>query len=72
MKIDFDQLRINIAREYNAIVIDYLDGEDISNSMLDLRNSIFLLLNCYDDSKGISKIDYDSHKLLNPLSEEVK
>lgn len=52
MKVSFDGLRKQIARDYNKIAYELShanDPEDVAERMQELRRSISCLLCCYDD-----------------------
>lgn len=54
MKIDFNQLRRNIATDFNDLAyrVKFLDlGNDLANEVNTLRSSIGGLLACYDHSQ---------------------
>lgn len=63
MEIDFNQLRRNIATDFNDLTyrIKFLGlGNDLANEVNTLRSSIGGLLACYDHSQGfvdLSDID---------------
>lgn len=63
MEIDFNQLRRNIATDFNDLTyrVKFLGlGNDLANEVNILRSSIGGLLACYDHSQGfvdLSDID---------------
>lgn len=63
MEIDFNQLRRNIATDFNDLAyrVKFLDlGNDLANEVNTLRSSLGGLLACYDHSQefeDLSDID---------------
>jgi hypothetical protein len=59
MEIDFNQLRRNIATDFNDLTyrIKFLDlGNDLANEVNTLRSSIGGLLACYDNEQGFEDL----------------
>lgn len=66
MNVSFDGLRKNLARSFNEVCRNIVDGseEDIEEALMDLRSMIGALLACYDPSKQPEDF--------NMLADEVK
>lgn len=57
MKIDFNQLRRNIATDFNDLAyrVKFLGlGNDLANEVNTLRSSIGGLLACFDNEQGFT------------------
>ena len=57
MKTNYDQVRMNIVRAYNAVVQDWRFGSDMTESLEELRESIGAEL-CCSNNDDVSDMTY--------------